>query len=86
MRPVQRAGLEAGWVSAMTVIMDPRRLEWLFEFKTEPGDAETDRGSEKFRGVQQNTDSDRGQLTDPGFGTSLSRYQVLSQRRAVRRA
>jgi hypothetical protein len=33
-RPVQRASLEVGRVSAVTVMVDPRGLEWLFEFKT----------------------------------------------------
>src|SRR5690349_10229648 len=36
-RPVQRASLEVGRVSAMTVMIDPRGLEWLLGFKTNEG-------------------------------------------------
>src|ERR1041384_2186890 len=36
-RPVQRASLEVGRVSAMTVMIDPRCLEWLFELKATGG-------------------------------------------------
>src|SRR5438105_3144493 len=51
MRPVQRAGLETGRVSAMTVMIDPRCLEWLFGFKTseEGGNRQ---GSEIFCGAR----------------------------------
>jgi hypothetical protein len=48
MRPVQRASLEVGRVSAMTVMIDPRGLEWLLAFKTNEGGGSR-QGCENFR-------------------------------------
>src|SRR5689334_13843427 len=48
MRPVQRASLEVGRVSAMTVMIDPRCLEWLFEFKTNEGSGGRQGGVRNF--------------------------------------
>src|SRR5690348_1251298 len=47
-RPVQRASLEVGRVSAMTVMIDPRCLEWLSAFKTN-GEGGSRQGHENFR-------------------------------------
>src|ERR1041385_358521 len=47
-RPVQRASLEVGRVSAMTVMIDPRCLEWLFEFKTNEGSGGRQGGVRNF--------------------------------------